>query len=104
MGVTRKPVTAWGGLALFAAFGEAVGLREQLERALSVLGRTSPNALPAPDLMLGFVAGVLTGASRFLHLERMRADAPPRCSPCIARPRRSAPAVLAAPWWVGSIP
>ena len=78
LGVTRKPVTAWGGLALFAAFGEAVGLREQLERALSVLGRTSPNALPAPDLMLGFVAGVLTGASRFLHLERMRADAPVR--------------------------
>ena len=27
------------------------------------------------DLYLGFLVGVLTGASRFLHLERLREDA-----------------------------
>jgi hypothetical protein len=75
IGLTRKPVSPWGGLALFAAFGEAIGLRRAVERALAGLSRTSPNALPSVDLYMGFMVGVLTGASRFLHLERLRADA-----------------------------
>jgi len=74
LGITRKPITAWGGMAVFAAFCETVGLRGALDRVLSGLGRTSPNALPAPDHMLSFMVGVLTGASRFLHLERLRGD------------------------------
>jgi hypothetical protein len=48
IGLTRKPVSPWGGLALFAAFGEAIGLRRAVERALAGLSRTSPNALPGP--------------------------------------------------------
>lgn len=75
IGLTRKPVSPWGGLALFAAFGEAVGLRKAIEGALAGVCRNSPNALPCADLYLGFLVGVLTGASRFLHLERLRADA-----------------------------
>jgi hypothetical protein len=75
IGLTQKPVSPWGGLALFAAFGEAVGLRKAVERALAGVCRNSPNALPCADLYLGFLVGVLTGASRFLHLERLRADA-----------------------------
>lgn len=78
LGITRKPITAWGGLAVFAAFCESVGLRPALDRFLNGLGRTSPNALPASDHMLAFMVGVLTGASRFLHLERLRADRPLR--------------------------
>ena len=78
LGITRKPITAWGGMAVFAAFCETVGLRGVLERALAPLGRTSPNALPAADHLLAFMVGVLTGASRFLHLERVRADVPLR--------------------------
>lgn len=78
LGITRKPITAWGGLAVFAAFCETVGLRQVLDRTLVGLGRVSPNALPASDHMLAFMVGVLTGASRFLHLERLRADAPLR--------------------------
>ena len=74
IGLTRKPVSPWGGLALFAAFGEAIGLRKAVESALAGVSRTSPNALPCADLYLGFLVGVLTGASRFLHLERLRAD------------------------------
>ncbi len=78
LGITRKPITAWGGMAVFAAFCETVGLRSVLNRVLDGLGRTSPNALPAADHMLAFMVGVLTGASRFLHLERLRVDAPLR--------------------------
>jgi hypothetical protein len=78
LGITRKPITAWGGLAVFAAFCETVGLRGVLDRALEGLERTSPNALPASDHLLAFMVGVLTGASRFLHLERLRADTPLR--------------------------
>ena len=78
LGITRKPITAWGGMAVFAAFCETVGLRSVLDRVLVGLGRTSPNALPASDHMLAFMVGVLTGASRFLHLERLRVDAPLR--------------------------
>ena len=78
LGITRKPITAWGGMAVFAAFCETVGLRGALDRVLGGLGRTSPNALPASDHMLAFMVGVLTGASRFLHLERIRADMPLR--------------------------
>ena len=78
LGITRKPITAWGGLAVFAAFCESVNLRGTLDRVLIVLGRCSPNALPASDHMVAFMVGVLTGASRFLHLERLRADAPLR--------------------------
>jgi hypothetical protein len=74
IGLTTKPVTAWGGMAVFAAFAESVGLRRLVERSLNGLVRTSPNALPAADLLLGFMVGVLTGASRMLHLERLRAD------------------------------
>lgn len=74
IGLTSKPITPWGGMAIFAAFAEAAGLRKLLERALLGCVRTSPNALPVADLLLGFVVGVLTGASRMLHLERLRAD------------------------------
>jgi hypothetical protein len=78
IGITRKPITAWGGMAVFAAFCETVGLRSVLDRVLGGLGRVSPNALPASDHMMAFMVGVLTGASRFLHLERLRVDAPLR--------------------------
>jgi Transposase DDE domain group 1 len=78
LGITRKPITAWGGIAVFAASCETVGLRPALDRVLDGLGRTSPNALPAADHMLSFMVGVLTGASRFLHLKRIRVDAPLR--------------------------
>lgn len=74
IGLTPKPITAWGGMAIFAAFAEAVGLRKLAERSLMGMVRTSPNAIPVSDLLLGFMVGVLTGASRMLHLERLRAD------------------------------
>jgi len=41
---------------------------------LGGLERTSPNVLPASDHLLSFMVGVLTGASRFRHLERLGGD------------------------------
>ena len=78
LGLSSKPLTAWGGLAVFASFCEAIGFRGAVEHALAGFQRTSPNALPVADHMVGFLAGVLTGASRFLHLERLRTDQPLR--------------------------
>jgi hypothetical protein len=78
LGITRKPITAWGGMAVFAAFCESLELRKVLDEALGCLGRVSPYALPASDHFLAFTVGVLTGATRFLHLERLRADSPLR--------------------------
>lgn len=78
LGLSSKPLTAWGGLAVFASFCESLGLRQVVEQALASFQRTSPNALPVADHLIGFLAGVLTGASRFLHLERLRADQPLR--------------------------
>lgn len=78
IGLTRKPITAWGGLAVFAAYCNSIGLRQILDQVLGGLHRVSNNALPAADHMLAFIVGVLTGASRFLHLERLRADTPLR--------------------------
>lgn len=75
LGPTRKPIAAWGGMAVFC---ESVGLRGILDRVLGALEHTSPNALPVSDHMLAFVVGVLTVASRFLPLERLRADTPLR--------------------------
>ena len=41
IGLTRKPITAWGGVAVFAAFCETVGLRAVLDR-VSVFRESMP--------------------------------------------------------------
>src|SRR5256885_10412071 len=52
---------------------ERRGVRRVLEGALPD-GRTSPNQIPVVDLVLAFLAGVLTGSRRFAHVERLRSD------------------------------
>lgn len=74
---TDKPVTAFGGLALFVAFAERLGLAELLEAALP-FAVTSPNATPPHQILLAFFAGVLAGARRFAQLAVLRADEPIR--------------------------
>jgi hypothetical protein len=73
---TDKPVTAWGGLALFVVFAERIGLaakREALPFAV-----TSPNATPPAHILLAFYAGVLAGARRFAQLALLQVDEPIR--------------------------
>jgi hypothetical protein len=74
---TDKPVTAFGGLALFVVFAERLGLAKMLEAALP-FPVTSPNATPPHQILLAFFAGVLAGARRFAQLAVLRADEPIR--------------------------
>jgi DDE family transposase len=70
---TGKPVSGWGGLVAVMRYLERRGVRQVLESALPD-GRTSPNQIPVVDLVLAFLAGVLTGSRRFAHIERLRSD------------------------------
>lgn len=74
---TDKPVTAWGGLALFVAFAERIGLATKLAEVLP-LPVTSPNATPPAHILLAFYAGVLAGARRFAQLALLQVDEPIR--------------------------
>jgi hypothetical protein len=74
---TDKPVTAWGGLALFVAFAERIGLAGKLAAALP-FPVTSPNATPPAHILLAFFAGVLAGARRFAQLAILQVDEPIR--------------------------
>lgn len=74
---TDKPVTAFGGLALFVAFAQRIRLAETLQGALPFVV-TSPNATPPHQILLAFFAGVLAGARRFAQLALLRADEPVR--------------------------
>lgn len=74
---TDKPVTAWGGLALFVVFAQRIGLAERLAAALPFV-LTSPNATPSHQIALAFFAGVLAGARRFAQLACLRVDEPVR--------------------------
>jgi hypothetical protein len=70
---TAKPVSGWGGLVMVMRYFDQVGLRTLLQQALPD-GRTSPNQILAGEIILAFFAAVLTGAKRFAHVERLRAD------------------------------
>lgn len=74
---TEKPVTAFGGLALFVAFAQRIGLAAKLAETLPFV-LTSPNATPPHQIVLAFFAGVLAGARRFAQLALLRADVPIR--------------------------
>jgi hypothetical protein len=51
LGITLKPITAWGGISVFAAFCETVELRWALDRVLGGLGENrSCVGAPAPHL------------------------------------------------------
>ena len=70
---TTKPVSGWGGFAVLGRFMNKLGVRELLKRALPD-GRKSNNLVPVVDMVMGFVALVLSGGSRFAHIERLRDD------------------------------
>ena len=70
---TDKPVSGWGGLVAVVKYMERLGVREWLKVGLAD-GRTSPNQIPVVDIAMGFMMAVLSGARRFAHAERLRAD------------------------------
>jgi hypothetical protein len=81
---TTKPVSGWGGLIAVVRYADRLGLRGLLAQALPD-GRTSPNQVPVVDIVLAFLTSVLTGARRFAHVERLRADAVVRAILGVAR-------------------
>lgn len=70
---TDKPVTPWGGLTLFGGLARQIGLEQALRDALP-FQLTSPNATDPVEIVLAFMAGVLTGSRRLAHIERLRWD------------------------------
>lgn len=71
---TDKPVSGWGGLLPVVQYLDRLGVRALLAHALPD-GRRSPNQIPVVDIVLAFLASVLTGAQRFAHVARLRDDA-----------------------------
>jgi hypothetical protein len=70
---TCKPVTPFGGLAVFAEFLRKIGWSQ----ALAVnwpFTYESPNAIPPQQTFTVFLFAVLSGASRFAHAGLLRAD------------------------------
>lgn len=74
---TDKPVTPWGGLVLFSGLARQIGLEQALRDALP-FRLTSPNATDPVEIVLAFMASVLTGSRRLAHIERLRWDEPVR--------------------------
>ena len=70
---TRKPLSGWGGLALFFEYLEKVGFVEVLRTALPET-KTSNNRVTDRDTVLTFLATVLVGGSRFAHVQRVYGD------------------------------
>jgi len=74
IGFTDQQVSGHAGLATFAGFLHWHRFGQQLAVWLPHR-RTSPNAIPAADLALGFVAGILAGASKLAQVAYLRRDA-----------------------------
>lgn len=70
---TSKPLSGWGGLEAVVRFWDGCGLRDVLRQGLPD-GRTSNNQVDVVDMAVQLIVSVLTGGSRFEHVERVRAD------------------------------
>ena len=65
---TRKPITAWGGIAaLVGKFLEGISFQEWVEENIPIK-ETSHNAKGIYEKILGQFLTVLSGGSRFQHL------------------------------------
>jgi hypothetical protein len=70
---TTKPLSGWGGLALFFEYLEQIGFIRTLEQALTNT-KTSHNQVQNSDVLLTFLATVLVGGNRFAHVQRICHD------------------------------
>jgi hypothetical protein len=70
---TPKPLSGWGGLALFFEFGRKIGFFDALETIFRT-AKVSPNRINSSDIVKVLFTTVLMGGSRFSHVERVRAD------------------------------
>jgi hypothetical protein len=70
---TPKPLSGWGGLALFFEYLEKIEFIETLEQALTNT-KTSHNQVQNSEVLLTFLTTVLTGGNRFAHVQRICHD------------------------------
>src|SRR5438309_7285467 len=72
IGFTDKRISAHAGLSAFGGFLHWHNFGSVLKSWLP--GRTSPNAMPAEDLGMGFLTGVLSGAKKLSQVAHLRQD------------------------------
>jgi hypothetical protein len=70
---TSKPLSGWGGLALFFEYIEQLGFVEKIRQAL-INTKTSHNQVQSSDVLLTFLTTVLVGGNRFAHVQRVCQD------------------------------
>jgi hypothetical protein len=67
IGYTTKKLTPYGGFVLIAKYFEKIELRSAL-KGMMPFEYTSPNRIKPEDKLIGFMAVLLAGASRFSHM------------------------------------
>jgi len=70
---TGSKLTPLGGLIAFAAFVEQIGALDQLVDSIPVI-RTSPNALPVRDILVGLMITILLDGKRFHDIRFIQND------------------------------
>ena len=70
---TQRAVTPFGGVAVFIAYLQKIGLVEQVRRHLPVHWN-SPNHIEPTATWMAFLMTVLVGAKRFAHAGLLRGD------------------------------
>lgn len=73
IGFTDQKVSGRAGLLTFAGFLHWHRFGDLLAKVLPHQ-RTSPKAIPAADLALGFLGGILAGAQKLTHVAHLRTD------------------------------
>jgi len=70
---TRRALTPFGGVVVFAAYLRKVGFVEKLRRCMPICWR-SPNQIEPAATFTAFLIAVLAGAKRFGHANWLRGD------------------------------
>lgn len=70
---TGSNLTSLGGLIAFASFVNELGVLDELEKHFPVK-RTSNNALPVRDILVGFIVTALLGGKRFHDIRFIQND------------------------------
>jgi hypothetical protein len=70
---STKKMTPFGGLVAFASFLSHLGVIERLVKSCPVQ-RSSPNATPIEDLVIGFILTCVIDGKRFAHIRHIQAD------------------------------
>lgn len=73
IGTTEQKLSAHAGQTTFWGFLHLKKFRAALGAALPHV-RTSPNALPATEIALGFIAGIVAGADKLTRIAHLRGD------------------------------